>query len=193
MQPDLSQFKNGELPDGFIIDEPDLLDPNATFRERLMARFSPIDVVTVHNPSKNVYKWTFMPEHNELQVPDGQRTGFHTYRKKPEQYQINPDETLPLIGANAYVMIEGLTKVLIIDEVNAALALDKDSKKKSNAFLQPEVQERYIDLIVTSHNDPISLSKANNQSLLVDSEEDSLEADLGLTESPRRGRPKATA
>jgi hypothetical protein len=185
MQPQsVSDFQDGILPDDCIIDDvvPGL-SPDATFRDRLVAKFSPTDVVEVKNIDTEDYSWFFMPEENEKVVPNADRTGYHTYRKRPEQFTIVSGEVMPLMGSNAYVMIEGLFKKVAMKK---AIAEDK----KTNVILQPDVQDEYINKIVMEALDPITMSQRSKTVPIVATTDDSLEADLGLTETlVRRGRP----
>jgi hypothetical protein len=183
---DLQQFADGTIPEGFDIDEQNILGSDATFRDRLLTRFKVTDVVRVINPTEKSFSWDFMPEENEIAVMNGDRTGYITYRKKPEHYTLAAGEEMPITGSNACLMVEALAKHMILDK-----SIVEGSK--SNQMNQPAIQEEYIDKIVVNVENLLSMSNKLNKKEVVPTE-DSLEADLGLIEEeiPRR-RTRATA
>ena len=179
---DLSEFKDGEIPEGFEIDGDIALADDASWRDRLGLVFKPADVVIVRNPSQTAFSWQFMPEENEIQVMNGDRTGYITYRKKPESYTIEAGAEMPILGANAYLMVEGLAKRMIVD------LSQTDEKIKSNIMIQGATKEEYIKKIVVRVENPLSMAQGNtNQPAEA---EDSLEADLGLIDeyAPRKAK-----
>jgi len=177
---DLSEFKDGQLPEGYETENIGVMGDDATWRDRLALKFKPTDVVRVKNPDNEDFSWQFMPEDNELSVMNGDRTGYITYRKKPEFYTIKAGQEMPLVGANAYLMVEYLAKKMIIKWS------EQDEKRKSNIMIQGTTKEEYINKIVVGVENLLSMAQKLDAPVV----EDTLEADLGIErEIPKRHRP----
>lgn len=84
---------------------------NTSFREKLMNKFKSTDFVRVINTDDEPFSWQWMPSTKEHVTINADFTD-DVYREMPEIYTLKPGESQVLIGENAFLMIEGLFKVL---------------------------------------------------------------------------------
>lgn len=96
-----SQESQGTSPSGV----------NTSFREKLMTKFKSTDFVRVINTDDEPFSWQWMPSTKEHITINADFTD-DVYREMPEIYTLQPGESQVLIGENAFLMIEGLFKVL---------------------------------------------------------------------------------
>lgn len=83
-----------------------------TFQERLMKRFAAHEWVNVKNVDNDPIVWQYLPAHLEEHeyTTDPMQI---TRRGEPEVWQLDPEDTEPIIGASAYIMIEALYKQIV--------------------------------------------------------------------------------
>lgn len=124
-----------------------------TFQERLLERFKPHEYVKVINVDDESYMWQYMPAENEEYeyTPDGMHR--HTRRGDPEIWMLDPGESETIIGACAYLMIEGLYKKLMSKKVMAVPNPNPVIARKFN-FGDPTQAEYWIDRILVGKELP---------------------------------------
>lgn len=81
------------------------------FQERLMLLFKPHEYVTVMNVDDETFRWQYMPATSEEfeYTADPMKI---TRRGLPEIWEIAPGAQETIVGASAYIMIDGLYKKL---------------------------------------------------------------------------------
>jgi hypothetical protein len=82
-------------------------------RMKLMKLFSATDFVKVINIDDQPFRWQYMPAQNEeitFDVSSSTVPMKNVHREPPEVYEIAPQQTAIIVGASAYLMIEGLIK-----------------------------------------------------------------------------------
>lgn len=176
------------LPEGFNTTPTlaDLIqDDSLTFRERLVKMFKANDFVRVINIDDEPFEWQETPiSHEFVHQPD--KVTYDVYRKTPNRYVLRPAEMRILDGGNAYLMVEGLFKKIIL----------KKTAGKGTGMGSPQTQGEYIEKIVLGVEDLNSLTSLPQPS---PTPAESLKSnDLGedLNEFPaikHRGRPAKTA
>lgn len=87
-------------------------DNTKNFRERLMERFKPTEFVRVINVDNERYIWQYLPEDSEELTFSTDGMHRQANRGEPEIWQLDAGESETIVGANAYLMIEGLYKKL---------------------------------------------------------------------------------
>lgn len=140
------------LPEGFnpTPSLSDLIqDDSLTFRERLVKRFKPNNFVRVINIDDEPFEWQEQPISNEF-VHQPDKVTYDVYRRNPERHVLMPGEVRILDGGNAYLMVEGLFKKLIL----------KKTHGKGTGMGSPQTQSEYIDKIVLGTEDINSLANA---------------------------------
>lgn len=121
-------------------------DNTLTFRNRLMQRFRAQDFVTVKNVDDEPFVWQYLPEHEEdfEFTPDPMKI---TRRGQPELWEIEPGAIDTIVGANAYVMIEGLYKKIVAKKRTAETPDQPAHVARNFNFSDAAAQEKWIDLI----------------------------------------------
>lgn len=132
-------------------------DNTMTFHERLMHLFQPQEFVTVKNVDDETFIWQFMPPESENieYTPDPMKI---THRGDPEVWMIEPGQTETIVGANAYLMIEGLYKKLVAKKrfTTAGIKNPEDPHQPINfSFSDGEQQDRIIRQIYKGKAQPI--------------------------------------
>jgi hypothetical protein len=114
-------------------------------QERLMKRFAPQDYVRVTNIDDEPFRWQYLPAHEEEfeYTPDPMKI---TRRGQPEVWEVAPGATEVIVGANAYLMIEGLYKKCIAKTV-LSTAPAKEGQARNFNYADGGQQEKYINLI----------------------------------------------
>jgi hypothetical protein len=133
------------------------------FQERLMERFKAHEYVKVINPDDEEFIWQYMPQENEEYeyTPDGMHR--HTRRTEPEVWTLKPGETDVLVGANAYVMIDGLYKKLVSKKAVATVKVEPGRARSFN-YSDGEMQEKLINKILIGKEVPsFSVSKPQEE------------------------------
>lgn len=123
-----------------------LTDNRTTFRERLMSRFAAHEWVRVINIDDEPYRWQYLPAHSEdfEFTPDPMKI---TRRGEVEAYSLDPGESEPLIGENAYVMIEGLYKKIVAKRVISRNPDAAPGQARNFNWTDGQAQEELIDRI----------------------------------------------
>lgn len=123
------------------------------FQERLLERFKPHEYVKVINVDDESFIWQYMPAEKEEYeyTPDGMHR--HTRRDDPEVWMLEPGESETIIGACAYLMIEGLYKKLMSKKVMATVNPNPAIARKFN-FGDPTQAEYWIDRILVGKELP---------------------------------------
>jgi hypothetical protein len=106
-----------------------------------------------------------------------------TYRESPEVYRLNPGQSAIIVGASAYLMIEGLIKRVVAEETIARDGQGRimpGGRSRKFAFSDDLRQQQLIDKIYLGKYIPgMSLSNTESSNLT----ESSIEKDLGIEES----------
>lgn len=123
------------------------------FLERLSDRFKPHEYVKVINVDDEAFIWQYMPAEKEEEqfTPDGMHR--HIYREDPEVWMLDPGESETIIGACAYLMIEGLYKKLMSKKVMSVPNPNPAIARKFN-FADPAQAEYWIDHILVGKEVP---------------------------------------
>lgn len=127
-------------------------DNTKTFQERLMERFQPTEFVTVMNVDTEVFTWQYMPASSEefSFTEDPMKI---THRGQPELWEIQPGERETIVGANAYVMMDGLYKKMV-----AKKRLSESPETPGQAinfnYSDSGQQEKWIDKILIGKATP---------------------------------------
>lgn len=112
LQPIVADSYVGKIPAG----------ANTTLHEKLLKLFNPTDFVRVINIDTQPYIWQYMPASKENITFDMDSSTVpmkNTYREPPEVYELQPGQSAIIVGASAYLMIEGLIKRMISEETIA--------------------------------------------------------------------------
>jgi hypothetical protein len=127
-------------------------DNTKTFRERLMERFNASQFVRVKNIDDETFTWQYLPAENEEVsfTPDPMKI---THRKPPEVWAIDAGKEDVLVGANAYLMIEGLYKKLAAKKTLATMP-DEPGVARNFNFSDADAQERIINQIFQGIENP---------------------------------------
>lgn len=122
-------------------------DNSKTFQERLLERFAPHEWVDVVNIDDETFRWQYMPDHEEEFefTPDPMKI---TRRGQPEMWEIAPGQTERIVGANAYVMIDGLYKKLMAKKRIGETPNQEPTQARNFNFTDGSAQERIIDRIL---------------------------------------------
>jgi hypothetical protein len=123
------------------------------FQERLLDRFKPHEYVKVINVDDEPFMWQYMPAENEEEefTPDGMHR--HIRRSDPEVWMLDPGESETIVGANAYLMIEGLYKKLQAKKAIATLEVKPGMARAFN-FADGNAAEYWIDRILVGKEVP---------------------------------------
>lgn len=133
------------------------------FQERLMDRFKAHEYVKVINPDDEEFIWQYMPAENEEYEYTSDGMHRHTRRSDPEIWTLQPGETDVLVGANAYVMIDGLYKKLVSKKAVATVKVEPGRARSFN-YSDGEMQEKLINKILIGKEVPsFSVSKPQEE------------------------------
>lgn len=115
------------------------------FQERLMLLFKPHEYVTVMNVDDEPYIWQYMPASSEeIEITaDPMKI---THRGDPEVWMIEPGDKETIVGANAYIMIDGLYKKLTAKK-KLADNPDTHGQAINFSFSDSEQQQKWINRI----------------------------------------------
>lgn len=130
-----------------------VVDPNESFRGRLMKRFASHEWVRVINIDNEPFSWQYLPQHSEEFefTPDPMKI---TRRGEVEAYMLDAGDSEVIIGENAFVMIEGLYKRLVSKKVVFSHPNAEKSMARSFNWSDPVQQEDYIDRIFIGKENP---------------------------------------
>jgi hypothetical protein len=182
-------------------------DERLTLRERLMKLFDATDFVRVINIDTEPFTWQYMPaqkEHISFDTTTSTVPMKETFREPPEVYQLMPGQSAVIVGASAFIMIEGLIKSMVATEAVAhdreypGMAIMPGGRSRKFSFSDPIKQQEYISRIY--------LGKYRPGESVAPQPTSTIEEDLGLTEIPpvvnepdhqepqrRQGRPPRRA
>lgn len=120
-------------------------DNTMSFQERCMKLFAAHEYVTVQNVDSEAYIWQYMPAHEEEfeYTPDPMKI---TRRGQPEMWMLDAGESETIVGANAYIMMEGLFKKLAAKKKMADTP-EIEGQARNFSFSDGEQQSKWISKI----------------------------------------------
>lgn len=155
--------------------------PPLTLREKLMKLFDATDFVRVQNIDTEPFTWQYMPagkEHISFDTTTSTVPMKETFRDPPEIYRLNPGQSAIIVGASAFLMIEGLVKRMISEEAvsrdreYAGVRILPGGKSRKFSFADDVKQQELIDRIYLGKHIPgMSLPEPKTATI---------EEDLGL-------------
>lgn len=167
------------------------------FREKLVDLFGAADWVRVINPDTQDFSWQYMPESKEHVSFDSSSSTVPmkiTHRDDPEVYRLQPGQSAVIVGANAYLMIEGLAKRMMADKTISKMPNVRPGEARNFNFSDDAAQQMFINEIYLGKVTPGTAPEPVSH----DTEDEEVQAsqiddDLGLTNEPvrhRGGRPR---
>lgn len=155
--------------------------------------FGPTDWVNVINPDVEPYIWQWLPPQKEQINFDPSSTTVPQriiFREEPEVYKLDPGQSATLVGANAYVMLDGLVKRMMAKKAIARQPNMAPGQARNFNFSDDIAQEQWINEIYLGRANPYD----NNLDQEPDTKElDNLDSqidkDLGLTNAPEEDQP----
>lgn len=191
---------NNELLQPLSPENSDILSPlhsgrSTMFREKLVDLFEPTDWVRVINPDSIDFIWQYMPASKEHITFDSSSSTVPmkiTHRDDPEVYRLEPGQSAVLVGANAYLMIEGLAKRMMANRTINRNPNVRPGEARNFNFSDDEAQHELIELIYLGKATPgLAPKPAPDEGSTTDL--DQIDDDLGLTSNgpkKRGGRPR---
>lgn len=139
---------------------PTNVQESKSFGERLRSRFKPTQFVRVMNIDDEPFTWQWMPDDGEetTMSTDGMMRsvvgrkafvdGYSAQVPGNEQtWELGSGETETILGANAYIMIEGLFKRLVAKKAIKATPNQEATKARNFNWNDGLLQEQMIDKI----------------------------------------------
>lgn len=120
-------------------------DNTMSFQERCMKLFAAHEYVTVQNVDSEAYIWQYMPAHEEEfeYTSDPMKI---TRRGDPEMWMLDAGQSETIVGANAYIMMEGLFKKLAAKK-KLADTPEIEGQARNFSFSDGEQQQKWIEKI----------------------------------------------
>jgi len=186
------------------INDPSLLQAthsgrSSSIREKLSDMFTATEYVRVINPDTEAHVWQYLPaskERIEFDTSSSTVPQKITYRDTPEVYKLDPGQSAVIPGANAYLMIETLTKRLMAKRVIAREPNVKPGQARNFNFSDDAAQVNWINEIYLGKAMPTMASTEAPSAKEVEAEQHEIDKDLGIedgnsTPAKRHRRTKA--
>lgn len=158
---------------------------STSIREKLADLFGATEFVRVINPDTENYYWQYLPlekEHINFDSSSSTVPMKITYRDSPEVYLLEPSQSAIIIGANAYLMIEGLVKKLMSKKAIQRTPTMRPGEARNFNFSDDAAQHDWIRDIYLGKAMPsimpINASTNKPEQLY---QPDDIDNDLGLT------------
>lgn len=136
------------------------VDTSLSMRERIKQRFRPTDTVQVRNITNQEISWQYMDEQDESYTIEDDTNIKITERDDPSLWILKPGEYDVLQGANAYLMIEALYKLVCVMKTGIILHPLDEREVRNFSFDDPERQEQFIDAVFKGKITPTQMHKA---------------------------------
>lgn len=176
--------------------DPSLLAPSFTGRstsalEKLSKLFGSTDFVKVINPDTEAYIWQWLPpQKEELSFDNSQSTVPMrvTHRGEPEVYKLEPGQSATLVGANAYVMLDGLIKRMMAKKTISRHPNVKPGESRNFNFSDDVAQEDWIAVCYLGIDNPFESGIAQAPISVPNTSEidRQIDDDLGLSNHAQR-------
>jgi hypothetical protein len=163
--------------------------------EKLIDMFNATDMIRVINPDDEAYIWQYMnPAKERIEFDTSSSTVPQkiVYREPPDVYKLEPGQSAAIVGANGYVMIDGLVKKLMSKNAISRTPNVKPGEARNFNFSDDAAQIRWINEIylgkVTMTTAPITPPRSQAPDL------SEIDKDLGVdddfTAAVRKRRPR---
>jgi len=176
------------------VNDPSLLKTTHTGRstsiiEKLRIMFEPTDFVRVINPDTEAYVWQWLPPQKEdVTFTDGTVPMKITHRGDPEIWKLDSGQSGTLVGANAYIMIDGLVKRMMAKKVVAREPNVKPGQARNFNFSDDVAQQEWIEVIYLGLDNPFETgAKVATVPTTLDIE-NQIDNDLGISNATRKGQ-----
>jgi hypothetical protein len=156
--------------------------------EKLSKLFGPLDFVKVINPDTEPYIWQWLPPSKEDISFDGGTVPMKiTTRGEPEVWKLEPGQSGTLVGGNAYVMIDGMVKLMMTKKTISRNPNMPPGVARNFNFSDDIAQQEWINQIYLGIDDPFAsgATAAPAAQPNVDEIARQIDNDLGLTSAPR--------
>ena len=182
------------------VNDPSLLKQTHTGRstsclDKLHEMFQGTDFVRVVNvDTEEDYIWQWMPpQKEEVSFTDGTVPMKITHRGDPEIWKLGKGQSGTLVGANAYVMIDGLVKRMMAKKTIARDPNTKPGQARNFNFSDDVAQQEWINVIYLGLDNPFDTEdfkvatahSARDMSSQIDD-------DLGLNDATRNPQSQAS-
>lgn len=166
--------------------DPSLVQPKHEGRstsciEKLSKLFIGTDFVKVINPDTEPFVWQWLPPNKEeVSFTDGSVPMKITHRGDPEVWKLEGGQSGTIVGANAYVMIDGLVKRMMSKKAIARQPNTKPGENRNFNFSDDIAQQEWINVIYLGIDNPYE----QVASVEVPTEQEvnrQIDDDLGLT------------
>lgn len=151
---------------------------------KLSEMFGPADFVKVINPDTEDYLWQWLPpqkEHISFDTSSSTVPMRVVYREDPETWKIDAGQSGTLVGANAYVMIDGLVKRMMAKRVVSRNPDVKPGQARNFNFSDDQAQIEWINEIYLGIDNPFDHSEARTTNRPTNENVDrQINADLGI-------------
>ncbi len=190
------------------INDPSLLQAthsgrSNSIREKLADMFTAAEYVRVINPDTEAHVWQYLPaskERIEFDTSSSTVPQKITYRDAPEVYKLDPGQSAVIPGANAYLMIESLTKKLMAKRTISRNPNVRPGEARNFNFSDDAAQITWINEIYLGKAMPTMTSATPPPATANEETEHEIDKDLGIedgdftTVKPHRRKPRqATA
>jgi hypothetical protein len=177
------------------VNDPSLLAPTHTGRstscmEKLSKMFGPTDFVKVINPDTEAYIWQWLPPQKEEISFDSSQSTVPVrimYRGEPEVWKIEPGQSGTLVGANAYVMIDGLVKRLMAKKTISRNPNIAPGQSRNFNFSDDVAQQEWINEIYLGTDNPFDRPESVHVTNTPTNDDlnRQIDDDLGIADAPR--------
>jgi hypothetical protein len=128
---------------------------STTIKEKLRKLFEPTDFVRVINPDTEAFVWQWLPPQKEdITFTDGTVPMKITHRGDPEIWKLDAGQSGTIVGANAYVMMDGLIKRMMAKKVIARDPNVKPGQARNFNFSDDVAQQEWINVIFLGLDNP---------------------------------------
>lgn len=170
------------------VNDPSLIKPghsgrSTTALEKLSKMFGATDFVKVINPDTEAYIWQWLPPQKEEVSFDSSSSTVPvkiTYRGEPEVWKIEAGQSGTLVGANAYIMIDGLVKRLMAKRTIARQPNMERGAARNFNFSDDVAQQEWINEIYLGIDSPFDNAVQTTHTPTDEDVTRQVDADLGL-------------
>lgn len=157
--------------------------------QKLSELFKATDFVKVINPDTEPYIWQWLPlQKEEISFDNSQSTVPMRviHRGEPEVYMLEPGQSATLVGANAYVMLDGLIKRMMAKKTISRQPNMKPGESRNFNFSDDIAQQDWISVCYLGIDNPFESGTPAPTSIPNRDEINrQIDDDLGITSATR--------